>query len=112
MTIVHVEAGGGRVRIASAGNVGAMLVEHREERRLGGVSATLGLPGPRPGRVHSDELPLRPREMLILHSDGISSRATLDGERDLLFQHPAAIAEHLVNAFGRSTDDALVLVVR
>jgi predicted ATP-dependent Lon-type protease len=47
-----------------------------------------------------------------MFSDGLTTRVDLAAELQLLRRHPVVIAEHLLEHFGRSNDDALVLVAR
>lgn len=110
MTILHVDDREGRIDAASAGNVTTILAHHRSERRLGGLSTTLG--GARPARFATERTAIDPRDVIVVFTDGLSSRSTLADDRDLWFQHPAAVAQRLVERFARATDDVLVAVVR
>jgi hypothetical protein len=49
--------------------------------------------------------------MVVLFSDGIRSKLDLAGELDLLREHPAVIAQRVVERFARDDDDVLVMVV-
>ena len=53
----------------------------------------------------------RPRGMLVMHSDGISSRWRLDTYPGLAQRHPAIVAGVLWRDFGRGRDDATIVVV-
>ena len=50
--------------------------------------------------------------MLIMHSDGISTRWTLEAYPGLWRRHPAVVAGVLYRDFARGRDDATVVVVR
>jgi serine/threonine protein phosphatase PrpC len=52
------------------------------------------------------------RALLIMHSDGISNRWSLDAYEGLIARHPAVVAAVLLRDFGRGRDDATVVVVR
>jgi serine/threonine protein phosphatase PrpC len=52
---------------------------------------------------------LAPGDLLVMHSDGISSRMDLKPHRDLA---PQALAEQLLKEFGKRHDDASCVVVR
>jgi serine/threonine protein phosphatase PrpC len=52
------------------------------------------------------------RALLIMHSDGVSNRWSLDAHEGLIGRHPAVVAAVLLRDFGRGRDDATVLVVR
>jgi hypothetical protein len=68
-----------------------------------------------PGQVRkpvTEREQIGPRDVLILFSDGINSRADLERDLDLLREHPIVIAHQFVERFGRDNDDVLVLVAR
>jgi hypothetical protein len=92
------------------GNVTARIEGRRRTKLLASASSTLGRRG---GKLRPmvETVALADDEALVLFTDGLVSRASL-GDPDLLREHPAAIAQHLVERFGRTTDDALVLVVK
>jgi anti-sigma regulatory factor (Ser/Thr protein kinase) len=78
--------------------------------RVGGRAFVLGARGQRPKPV-VEEIPLVLRDVVLLFTDGISLRADLQQELDLLREHPIVIAHQLVERFSRNNDDALVLAV-
>ena len=100
-----------RLELASAGNVETLVTAFRRTRRFGGTSATIGGRGG-PLKVRTEEAGLEPEDVLVLMTDGLQTRATLEDEPLLLRTHPVAIAQHLLARFARPNDDALVLVVR
>jgi hypothetical protein len=73
------------------------------------VPCVLGARGPEP-RLREETETLLPRPLLVMFSDGVSARADLSEDRDLLREPPLVIAHQLILRHGRSTDDALVLV--
>jgi serine/threonine protein phosphatase PrpC len=97
------------VEHGAVGNVTTRVEGHQRVRTFAGTSSMLG-PRGLVRRPSVESGPLEHGEALLLFTDGISSRATLGGE--LLRQHPIVLAQHVLAGFGRSTDDALVLVVR
>jgi anti-sigma regulatory factor (Ser/Thr protein kinase) len=96
---------------AGVGNVTLQVVDIQGARRVMGSSRVLGAPGPwrSPKR---ELLPIGSREVLILFSDGLSSRVDMSQHAELLREHPIVIASQLVQRFARNTDDVLVLVAR
>ena len=50
-------------------------------------------------------------DLFVLYSDGVSSQFTHDGQIDLK-QTPQAVAEQILRAYGKQTDDATVIVVK
>jgi anti-sigma regulatory factor (Ser/Thr protein kinase) len=96
---------------ASIGNVAVQLAAHRRSQRFGGSSAVLGA---RTGlvRARSETCSIEPLDVLVMMSDGIKTQIALEEEPELLREHPIVIAHEIVTRFGRSNDDALVLVAR
>jgi hypothetical protein len=99
------------VSVACVGNVTVDVVGPKRNERFGGVSFVLGQREPS-RRVRTEEATLGPWEALVMFTDGISSRASLQGESELLRAHPLVMAHHLLSRFYGGNDDALVLVVR
>ncbi len=111
MAVARVDTERRDVEVATVGNIVTEVVGPREARRFGGVSHVLG--APRRGlRLSGETRPLGAGELLVLFSDGVSSRATIRDDLALLRQHPVVIAQELLLRFGREHDDALVAVVR
>ena len=63
-------------------------------------------------RARTEEMPLGTHAAVILFSDGIVTRATLDDRPELLREQPIVFAQELVKNFGRDDDDVTVLVAR
>ena len=97
--------------LAAAGNVSTFIVGPRNLERFAGASAALGLPGRLP-RIRVTRATLRSWDTLVQFTDGLSSRATLDGDGALMREHPVVVAAHLFQTFGTDQDDALVQVAR
>jgi hypothetical protein len=97
-----IAAGVGNVSLHGYGYVGAW--------RFGGSSFVLGTPGGA-RRIAEETHALAANDALVLFSDGVRSRIDLAGQFDLLREHPAVVAEHVVDHFGRDDDDVLVMVV-
>ncbi len=57
-------------------------------------------------------MPLQGHDVIVMSSDGLTTRADISEELQLLRRHPIVIAEHLLAQYGRTNDDALVLVVK
>lgn len=100
----------GEMSVAGVGNVGAHVYGPGPSWRFGGSSYVLGSPGGA-RRVAVESHRLLAREILVLFTDGIRSKLDLTGELDLLREHPAIIAQRIVERFARDDDDVLVMVV-
>ena len=111
MALARIADGADEASIASVGNVAAYVCGPASSHRVPGAPFALGVPGPaRTVRVH--RTPLGARDALVLYTDGLVGRATLDGELDLLREHPIVVAHAMLERFGRDDDDVLVLVAR
>ena len=99
------------LELASVGNITIEVVRPRSSRRFAASSFVLGS-AQRGWRAHVEVATIEPDETLILHSDGITSRASIADDLMLLREHPIIIAHQLALRFGRENDDVLVLVAR
>jgi anti-sigma regulatory factor (Ser/Thr protein kinase) len=100
------------LRMAGAGNVTALVYTLAGAQRAMGNAHILGAPHQRPPRFDEQRFALDAHGTVILFSDGITSRADLADEPEVLRQPPIAVAQRLLERFGRVDDDALVLVAR
>lgn len=109
MASARLEASGA-LTVAGVGNVGAHLYGPGASWRFGGSSYVLGSPGGA-RRIAVEHHHVELRDVVVLFSDGIRSKLDLAGELDLLREHPAVIAQRVVERFARDDDDVLVMVV-
>jgi negative regulator of sigma-B (phosphoserine phosphatase) len=104
-------APGGALDVSMVGNAVARTVGRRADidRRYAGPSFALGTPGRAP-RMRTEHDALSAHEMLLLHSDGISTRLATSSEH---FAVPHVVAaRRLLDAFSDRRDDALIAIVR
>ena len=97
------------VRYAGVGNIAGSVVTSSQSRGMFSQNGTVGLQMRKPQQLDY-EWP--DRALLIMHSDGISNRWSLDSYEGLFGRHPAVVAGVLLRDFGRGRDDATVVVVR
>jgi anti-sigma regulatory factor (Ser/Thr protein kinase) len=97
------------VHYAGVGNIAGTVVTSSQSRGLFSQNGTVGLQM-RGVRQLDYEWP--ERALLIMHSDGVSNRWSLDAYEGLIGRHPAVVAAVLLRDFGRGRDDATVVVVR
>lgn len=97
------------VRYAGVGNIAATVWSPGESRSL--VSHN-GIVGHEMRKVQLFEYPLPPRGLLVMASDGISTRWQLERYAGLGMRDPAVIAAVLYRDFCRGRDDATVVVAR
>ncbi len=111
MAVVHVDEALGTIRHACAGNV-TTSVRGAQGRSFSGEQRILGAPSRRGADPMEELVPLSPRDVVVLYSDGLRSRLDLDGARQHASRHPLALAQFLLDGFGRNNDDATVIVAR
>ena len=97
------------VRYAGVGNIAGSLVTASQSRGMVSQNGTVGL---HMRKAHQVDYPWPARALLILHSDGVSNRWSLDAYEGLIGHHPAVVASVLLRDFGRGRDDATVVAVR
>jgi len=110
MAIAHI-APDGALDVSMAGNAVARTVGRKAnvDRRYAGPSFALGTPGRAP-RLRTEHDAVSVHEMLVVHSDGISTRLAASAEH---FTVPHVVAvRRLLDAFSDRRDDALIAIVR
>jgi anti-sigma regulatory factor (Ser/Thr protein kinase) len=111
MSVTLIEEPSGEAALAAVGNVSTNVCGPGVFERHIGSSSALGMPGQLP-RIRIERAHLRTWDALVQFTDGLSGRASLDGEASLLREHPIVIAQHLLEKFGGDQDDVLVQVAR
>jgi len=109
VSVAEIDTGGRQVRYTGVGNVAATLWSPAGSRTL--VTHN-GIVGGEMRKVHAFEHPLPDGWLLVMHSDGVSGRWSLDAYPGLVRRDPAVIAAVLYRDFCRGTDDATVVVAR
>lgn len=97
-----------QVRFCGMGNIAGVLHDGRSRSMVSGN----GTVGYRIGRIQSFSYPWSPTTLLMMSSDGISTRHDLGSYPRLAGRHPAVIAAVLHRDFRRHNDDATLVVVR
>ncbi|MGZ4592226.1 MAG: SpoIIE family protein phosphatase [Actinomycetes bacterium] len=102
---------GGPVTITGLGNVSALVAgPDGGTRRAATGHGTAGARGRTPYLEHVSDLAAG--GVLLLHSDGLTSRWTLDDRLELLQHSAVVIAAALLRDHARGSDDSLVVVVK
>lgn len=96
----------------SVGNIDLQVVAPRSARRIGGSSAMVGGRGGPTPKARIEATPLVDGDVLVMTTDGIQSRMSIETELMLLRAHPIVIAQRILEQWSRDSDDALVVVVR
>lgn len=95
--------------ISGAGNVSGRLISGVEDRSLATQHGTVGVQIRRLQDTHC-EWP--DHAMLVLHSDGLTTRWQLDKVKGILQHHPTVIAGWLIRDNCRGRDDSTVVVLK
>jgi anti-sigma regulatory factor (Ser/Thr protein kinase) len=109
MSVVYLPDDGSEVLQAGVGNIACHLYRNRTSMRFPSTPGVLGQVPPGE-RITENRSPLGGRQVLLLYSDGLSSRIDLTDEAALLREPPLMIAHRLLVEHGQDHDDALVLV--
>jgi len=98
-----------QVEFSGFGNIAASLIGVDGSRGLPSQNGTVGVQVRR--QIAVQQRPFPDRGVLLMHSDGINSRWSLDPYPGLLVRHPAVIAAIIARDFLRGRDDATIVVV-
>ncbi len=107
MAVAHIASG--RLAYAGVGNIVGTIVGEDKSRGLSSQNGTLGVTVRRTQAFTYD---WPDRGVLVMHSDGLTNRWSLDTYRGLAARHPAVIAGVLHRDCLRGRDDATVVVVK
>lgn len=97
------------VRFAGVGNIAGLMLCGKSSRSLSSFPGTAGLEA---RKIQEFCYPWPEGGMLVLHSDGISGRWSLDDYPGLAQKHPALIAGVLFRDHQRQRDDSTLVVAR
>ncbi|MFI2213821.1 ATP-binding protein [Streptomyces sp. NPDC020141] len=109
VAVARLEPDRGRVLLCGVGNVSGFVVGPGVRKSL--VSAP-GIVGHHMRTLRTFEQPMVPGGALVLHSDGLTERWTLDSMPGLLGHGPTVIAGQLLREAAVRRDDAGVVVVK
>ncbi|MEJ8858147.1 ATP-binding SpoIIE family protein phosphatase [Variovorax robiniae] len=109
VAIAELDANAGSLLFAGAGNIAGRLLSGVDDRSLLSQHGTLGV---QIRKLSDASYPWPDHAMVVLHSDGITSRWNIDGARGVLQQDPVLIAGWLLRNNLRGRDDATVVVIK
>jgi anti-sigma regulatory factor (Ser/Thr protein kinase) len=109
--IARMDPAGTALTIAGAGNVTTLVYGPGSADRTLGNPHVLGSPHRVP-RFDEQRFHLDPHRTIVLFSDGLLARSDLSDEPETLRQPPIAVAQRLIERFGRRDDDVMVVVAR
>jgi len=109
MAVARLDATAGTLDFAGAGNIAGRVISGIADRSLMSQNGTLGL---QIRRIQDLALEWPRHALVILHSDGLTSRWKLDEAPGLIQCDPAVIAGWLIREHTRGQDDVTVVVVK
>lgn len=95
------------VAYAGVGNISGLIGNGNTSRNMISQNGTLGASLP---RVQEYSYPFEPGMLLLMFSDGMTSKCSLSGQPGLVNRPPGLIAGLLYREYKRGRDDATVLV--
>lgn len=109
VAIAAIDPDRGVVRYCGIGNIGgSILAPDGTQQKMVSMNGTAGH---QLGRPREFQYPMPPRYILVMHSDGLSTKWDLAAHPGLRTRHPTLMAGVLYRA-ARRRDDASVLVVK
>jgi serine/threonine protein phosphatase PrpC len=110
IAIAEADISKGVLRFSGVGNVAAYILSPGHKSRA--MVSHNGTVGHVVSRVQEFTFPWKPNDLLVMHSDGISSHWDVDKFPGLLSREPALIASIIHEQAVRGRDDATVLTAR
>jgi anti-sigma regulatory factor (Ser/Thr protein kinase) len=108
MSVAEIDFDGGVVRFAGIGNVAGVIVGAAQRSMV----AHHGTLGHQARTAHEFSYPWQAGDLVVLASDGLQTRWSLDRYPGVAARHPSIVAALLHRDFRRERDDATVVVVR
>jgi anti-sigma regulatory factor (Ser/Thr protein kinase) len=109
LAVARIDSDARVVRFVGVGNIGAVLANGGEARRMASYNGTVGHIAP---RIREFTYPFTGRPLVILHSDGLSARWEIAAYPGLAAGHPSLVAGLLFRHHRRDRDDATVVAMR
>ena len=109
VSIADIEAGRQLIRYVGVGNVAGEVVSSSGMRSMVSLNGTAGV---EVRKISEFTYPWPEDAVLVLHSDGLSSRWNIDHYPGLVSRHPTVIAGVLYRDHDRGHDDVTVVAVK
>lgn len=109
LQVVKIDMRSQSIASAGVGNIATSVSSHSQSKSL---PSQPGIVGHQMPRVREQTIPWSHDSMLIMHSDGISTRWKLDAYPGLRARDSALTAAVLYRDFARGRDDATILTYR
>lgn len=108
MSIARITVDPPQLMYAGIGNVEAQLYQSGRTQRLVAQRGIVGMTVPTP---RSAVYTLERDWLLLVHTDGVSARFTVESVPEVTSPTPTVLATAVLEGWGRDTDDATVVVV-
>lgn len=112
MGAVRFDAAAKTVAFGAAGDIGCHMYRLKHAHYFAATPYMLGHTEQQQREIRIETEPADAGAVLVLFSDGLKTGVTLKEQLEILRRPVAAIAQYLVQTFGRNNDDAMVLVAR
>lgn len=109
VAVARIQESKGLLSFAGVGNIAASIVSPGVSRSLPSHNGTVGHHMP---RIQEFTYPWNAESVVILHSDGLTSRWDLERYPGIWTKHPSLISAMLHRDFSRHRDDVTVLVAK
>jgi hypothetical protein len=109
VAVAELDPGSGQIRFAGVGNISATMIDPAARRSAVSMH---GIAGHEMRDVREFAYPWSRESVLVMHSDGLTTRWDLDTYPSLLTRDPALIAGILWKDHRRQNDDSTVVVAR
>jgi anti-sigma regulatory factor (Ser/Thr protein kinase) len=109
VAVARIDAAARTVRFVGVGNIGAVLMQGTVTRHMVSHNGTAGHVAP---RIREFTYDFTGDPLVILHSDGLTSRWDLAAYPGLVGQHPSLVAGVLLRDHRRGRDDTSVVAIR
>jgi anti-sigma regulatory factor (Ser/Thr protein kinase)/serine/threonine protein phosphatase PrpC len=109
VAVASIDPAVGQVRFAGVGNISAMILTADRVQNLVSYNGTAGHSV---RKIQEFTYPWTSNEVLLMHSDGLTTSWRLDAYPGILQHHPTLLAALLYRDANRGRDDALAVVAR
>ena len=109
MAVAGINVRTGRLQFAGVGNIAVAVHSSQGVQHL---TSTAGIVGYNMRDVREQDRAWRAGDIMVLSTDGLSGRSSLERYPGLARCHPALIASVLHRDHGRDNDDATVVIAR
>lgn len=109
LLIAQLDMANNQLNFSGAGNISGRLISGVSDKSLASQHGTVGI---QIRHLHDIQQDWPPHALLVLHSDGVTTRWDLDHVQGILQHHPTVVAAWLLRDHCRSRDDATVVILK